>query len=52
MIEPRDSLDVSLEDEELMGEVGLLSEVMAAVHDVVERLPQHEVDLVLGVEPP
>ena len=51
MIEPRDSLDVSLEDEDLLGEVGLLTEVMAVAHDGDDHLTQHEVDLVLGVQP-
>jgi hypothetical protein len=49
--EPVDAfgLDVSLEDAELMDEVGLLGELMVALNDVHNRLSPREVDAILGL---
>lgn len=46
-----DQFDVSLEDEELMREVEMTTNLIVAASQREDRLPQAEIDRILGVEP-
>ena len=47
-----DQLNVPLEDAELLAEVELTTNLIIAASESEATLPQHEVDRLLGVEPP
>lgn len=46
-----DQFDVSLEDEELMREVEMTTNLIVAASQREDRLPQAEIDRILGIDP-
>ena len=46
-----DPLDVSLEDTELLAEVGMLTDLIVAAQESDEQLSVEEIDHLLGLDP-
>ena len=49
---PEDQFDVDLEDQELLEEVELTTDLIVAASETDERLPQDRIDEILGVSIP
>lgn len=47
----QDQFDISLEDDELLGEVELTANLIVAASEADGPLPQEEIDRILGVSP-
>ncbi len=47
----RDQFDVSLEDDDLMGEVELTTTLMIAASESDEHLTPEQIDRLLGIDP-